>query len=126
MPSVIEGTDLFDWNFFISIEKDLIRTFDYVEPDPRNYQLVSFQYLKIILTAGSALENSARRQSGTEATRGRDWNLWTWLVGKYLSIRQVNFYNRVFSREHFPFNTLSKDAEGSKLVECIQWAKTPR
>jgi hypothetical protein len=62
-------TDGGDWLLFLSLEKDLLATFDYVPIHKDHYGVYSFAYLKILLVACSAIEQLGKeycKQLGVE------------------------------------------------------------
>jgi hypothetical protein len=53
-----------DWLLFLSLEKDLIKTFDYVAVEECHYEVFSTAYLKIQLAACASVEQVAKKYGG--------------------------------------------------------------
>ena len=76
-------TDNSDWLLFLSLEKDLIATFDYVAVEEEKHDGVfSIAYLKILLAAGSAVERLAKKHGGLPLDD-------TWVKAKEIAKRIV-------------------------------------
>src|SRR4051812_46824626 len=52
--------DMQPWHYFLSLERDLIRTVDFVEIEPRNSATFSIEYVKLLLLVGSEVDVIAK------------------------------------------------------------------
>ena len=50
-----------EWDYFLSIEEDFIRTIPFVEPREGNFDTYSTQYAKILLAAASETDTVLKR-----------------------------------------------------------------
>jgi len=49
------------WHYYLSLEKDFIRTIDYVEICPTNSKSISIRYLQLLLAIGSEVDVTLKR-----------------------------------------------------------------
>lgn len=50
-----------EWNYFLTIEEDFIKTIPFVEPSKDNFDTYSTQYAKILLAAASETDTILKR-----------------------------------------------------------------
>ncbi len=53
-------TDLTPWKYFLSLEKDFMKTLQYVELDAKHFDVFSVEYAKLLLLIGSEFETMAK------------------------------------------------------------------
>ncbi len=58
------------WDYMLSIERDFIRTLDYVELNERHQEVYSNEYAKLLLLAGSEAETVLAKTATESAGRG--------------------------------------------------------
>jgi len=64
------------WNYFISLEKDFIRTLDFIELTPANAATYGDNFAKLILAAGSEVDVICKALCDLVAPGSRPQNIW--------------------------------------------------
>ena len=89
------------WYYFLSIERDFVKTIDYVELDQRNESSFSNEYAKLLLLIGSEVDVVAKmlcEQEAPQALRRNILDYKTALMGRFVGFDSVEIdvprYNR--------------------------------